>query len=49
MHGKTAAEKVEKLTEIQNGKGYMADVTKIDDDTYEIVEHNCPIFASQKV
>ncbi|MBU8785127.1 MULTISPECIES: helix-turn-helix transcriptional regulator [Bacillus] len=48
MHGKTAAEKVEKLTEIQNGKGYMADVTKIDDDTYEIVEHNCPIFAVAK-
>lgn len=48
MQGKTAAEKVEKLTEIQNGKGYMANVTKIDEDTYEIVEHNCPIFAVAK-
>ncbi|MCY7859347.1 transcriptional regulator [Bacillus sonorensis] len=48
MRGKTASEKIEELTTIQNGKGYMADVTKIDDETYEIVEHNCPIFAVAK-
>lgn len=37
--------KVKKLNDIQNSKGYMAEITKIDDQTYELMEYNCPIFA----
>lgn len=37
-------EMVETLKEIQIEKGYMADVIKIDDDRFELIEHNCPIF-----
>lgn len=36
-------EKIKELVEIQNEKGYMADLVQIDSTTYEIIEHNCPI------
>ncbi|HFK1549116.1 TPA: helix-turn-helix transcriptional regulator [Bacillus albus] len=32
------------LAKIQNDKGYMAELTKIDNDSYELTEYNCPIF-----
>ena len=41
-------EKVKKLNDIQNSKGYMTELTKIDDQTYELMEYNCPIFAVAK-
>lgn len=40
----TNEEMVETLKEIQIDKGYMADVIKIDDNQFELIEHNCPIF-----
>ncbi|WP_077214704.1 helix-turn-helix transcriptional regulator [Bacillus dakarensis] len=42
---KTNVEKINELVTIQNEKGYMADVSLIDEDVYELVEHNCPILA----
>lgn len=41
-------EMVEKLKDIQIEKGYMADVVKIDDNQFELIEHNCPIFEVSK-
>lgn len=45
MHNKSAKEKVEELGIIQNEKGYMAEVTEVDDNKYELIEYNCPIMA----
>lgn len=44
----TPAEKVNELVKLQNEKGYMADVSKIDDDTFELTEYNCPILSVAK-
>jgi len=44
----SATEKLQEIVNIQNEKGYMADLTKIDDDTYEITEYNCPILSVAK-
>lgn len=41
-------EMVETLKGIQIEKGYMADVIKIDDNQFELIEHNCPIFEVAK-
>lgn len=41
-------EMVETLKNIQVEKGYMADVIKIDDNKFELIEHNCPIFEVAK-
>ncbi|MDT8862610.1 transcriptional regulator [Alkalihalobacillus sp. MEB130] len=41
---KTKPERIYELATIQNEKGYMTDVNQIDDQTYELIEHNCPIF-----
>jgi predicted ArsR family transcriptional regulator len=35
--------KINELVKIQNEKGYMADISEIDPNTYELVERNCPI------
>lgn len=45
MENKEPQQKVETLRNIQDKKGYMADFTKIDDNTYELIEYNCPISA----
>ncbi|KAB8137853.1 transcriptional regulator [Gracilibacillus oryzae] len=37
--------KVEEMVKIQNEKGYMAEFNHIDDNQFEIMEYNCPIFA----
>lgn len=36
------------IVHIQNEKGYMAELSQHDDDQFEIVEYNCPIFAVAK-
>ncbi|EEM02404.1 DeoR family transcriptional regulator [Bacillus pseudomycoides] len=33
------------LAKIQNEKGYMTELTKINNDSYELIEYNCPIFS----
>ncbi|MDF1510156.1 transcriptional regulator [Robertmurraya sp. DFI.2.37] len=42
---KNALEKMTEIVAIQNEKGYMADVSQINDNTFELVEYNCPIIA----
>lgn len=42
---KTNKEKIHEIANIQNEKGYMADVTEIDAQTFELIEYNCPIMA----
>jgi predicted ArsR family transcriptional regulator len=37
--------KINELVKIQNEKGYMANISQIEPNTYELVEHNCPILA----
>ncbi|GEN84458.1 DeoR family transcriptional regulator [Sporosarcina luteola] len=44
----TNEEMVEKLKDIQIEKGYMADVVKLSDHQFELIEHNCPIFEVSK-
>jgi predicted ArsR family transcriptional regulator len=48
MQNKNFGEKVHKLKEIQLKKGYMAELNKLNDDTYELIEYNCPIFTVAK-
>jgi predicted ArsR family transcriptional regulator len=38
-------EKLQELTRIQNEKNYMADLQQVENNTYELTEYNCPIFA----
>ena len=45
MHKKTNSEKVEEIVKIQNEKGYMASTSKLDDETFELIEYNCPIYS----
>ncbi len=48
MKNKTTQEKMQEIEKIQNEKGYMAKASQIDDNTYELIEYNCPIFAIAK-
>ncbi|MEC0239681.1 transcriptional regulator [Paenibacillus dokdonensis] len=43
MHGKSFAEKVEVLAEIQNENGYMVELEKNSENEYTLMEYNCPI------
>ncbi|WP_028595038.1 helix-turn-helix transcriptional regulator [Paenibacillus assamensis] len=45
MHNKTASEKVSEMVKIQNEKGYMAGFSQVNNNTFEIVEYNCPILS----
>jgi len=45
MLNKNQEQKVQELAKIQNEKGYMTELTKISDDSYELIEYNCPIFS----
>ncbi|QNK89147.1 transcriptional regulator [Sporosarcina sp. resist] len=47
-HNYSNEEMIETLKDIQIDKGYMADVIKIDDNQFELIEHNCPIFEVSK-
>ncbi|MGG3892158.1 helix-turn-helix transcriptional regulator [Metabacillus fastidiosus] len=42
---KSNAEKIDEIVKTQNEKGYMADISQLDENTYELVEYNCPILA----
>lgn len=44
----TNEKKLNELVKIQNEKGYMADISKIGENTYELVEYNCPILEVAK-
>lgn len=48
MSDKNPSEKMKEMVEIQNEKGYMADLAKVDDHTFEITEYNCPILEVAK-
>ncbi|WP_347239761.1 helix-turn-helix transcriptional regulator [Polycladospora coralii] len=39
----TLEERVSKLAEIQDRKGYMVKWKKLEDGSYELIEYNCPI------
>jgi predicted ArsR family transcriptional regulator len=43
MAGKSLEERVQELTIIQNGGGYMAEMERADNDGYWLHEYNCPI------
>lgn len=45
INKRSNADKMKELVGIQNEKGYMAEVQQLDHNTYELVEHNCPILA----
>lgn len=42
------AEKVEKLALLRNQEGYMAEVEKINDNEYLLIENHCPICSAAK-
>ncbi|PKG24646.1 helix-turn-helix transcriptional regulator [Niallia nealsonii] len=48
MQGKKSSEKVNEMVIIQNEKGYMADLSQIDETTYELMEYNCPLLEIAK-
>jgi predicted ArsR family transcriptional regulator len=39
------SEKMNEIVKIQNEKGYMASASPIDDNSFELVEYNCPIYS----
>lgn len=43
MEGKTFHEKVQELVSIQNENGYMVQVERVGEDSYQLKEFNCPI------
>ncbi|WP_254660857.1 helix-turn-helix transcriptional regulator [Bacillus sp. FJAT-27225] len=45
VDNKSNPEKIQELVSIQNEKGYMAAGVQIDENTYELIEYNCPILA----
>ncbi|WP_077622988.1 helix-turn-helix transcriptional regulator [Sediminibacillus massiliensis] len=48
MENKLPHEKMTELASIQREKGYMPNITKLDQSTYELTEYNCPIMAVAK-
>ncbi|MGM0846620.1 MAG: helix-turn-helix transcriptional regulator [Bacillota bacterium] len=38
-------DKIREIEKIQNEKGYMAKADQIDENTFELIEYNCPILA----
>jgi len=45
MEGKDLRQRVEELVKIRDAGGYMADLGAKRKDTFEMFEHNCPIYA----
>jgi len=43
LDNKPLEERIEELVRIQNDSGYMADVEKNEDGSFQFSEHNCPI------
>lgn len=44
LKGKTLKEKVTNLRKLRDQEGYMAEQVNGPDDSYELLEYNCPIF-----
>lgn len=42
---KEPTEKIEEIVHIQNEKGYMTDLTKVEQNIFEMTEYNCPILS----
>jgi predicted ArsR family transcriptional regulator len=40
---KSLRDRVETLAKMQEGKGYMVKMEEINEDTFALIEHNCPI------
>ncbi|OUB14360.1 transcriptional regulator [Bacillus thuringiensis serovar yunnanensis] len=45
ISNKKPEQKVTELAKIQDEKGYMTELIKLDNNTYELIEYNCPIFS----
>ena len=45
MNKNTISEKIDEMVKIQNEKGYMAIATQLDNETFELIEYNCPIYS----
>ncbi|MGM9987919.1 MAG: helix-turn-helix transcriptional regulator [Bacillaceae bacterium] len=43
LQNKSNTEKIQEIVNIQNQKGYMANAEEVDENTFELTEHNCPI------
>jgi len=43
LEGKSRAEQVAELAAILNEQGYMCEWSQVDDETFVLTEHNCPI------
>lgn len=43
LEGKTRPEQIQELASILNEQGYMCDCTQLDDGSFVLTEHNCPI------
>lgn len=44
----SVSDKINEIVNIQNEKGYMANSKQIDENTFELIEYNCPILAVAK-
>ncbi|GGP10719.1 helix-turn-helix transcriptional regulator [Oceanobacillus neutriphilus] len=42
---KSNHDKINELSKIQTEKGYMTNLSQIDENSYELIEYNCPILA----
>ena len=45
MEHKSNSDKIKELVRIQNEKGYMANISQLEPNTYELIEYNCPILS----
>ena len=45
MEHKLNSDKIKELVRIQNEKGYMANLSQLEPNRYELIEYNCPILA----
>jgi len=48
MDSKEPLQKMKEITKIQNEKGYMAELNQLEENTYELIEYNCPILEVAK-
>ncbi len=48
MDSKEPLHKMKEITKIQNEKGYMAELNQLEENTYELIEYNCPILEVAK-
>ena len=45
MEHKSNSDKIKELVRIRNEKGYMANISQLEPNTYELIEYNCPILS----